>query len=59
MHVRTVQPTQLVLPLDDVKDYLYITGTDDYSMVQRLIFQAADFLESRYKCSVMTSTWAL
>ena len=59
MHVSTVQPPQLVLPLDEVKDYLYITGTDDDSMVQRLIFQAADFLESRYKCSVMTSTWAL
>ena len=59
MHVRTVQPTTLPVPLDEVKDYCYISGKDDDSMIQRLIFQAADFLESRYKCSLMTSTWVL
>ena len=38
----------LPVPLDEVKDYCYISGNDDDSMIQRLIFQAADFLESRY-----------
>ena len=59
MHVQTVQPTQLAVSLDEVKDYLYVTSTDDDSLIQRLIFQAAGFLESRFKCAIMSQTWEL
>ena len=59
MHVLTVQPTQLPVSLDEVKAYLYVTSTDDDSLIQRTIFQAAAFLEGRYKCAIMSQTWAL
>ena len=59
VHVRTTQPTTLPVPLNDCKSYSYITTTDDDSMLQRLILEAAAFLEDRYKCSIMRSTWKL
>ena len=59
MHVQTVQPTSLAVPINEVKEYLAISGNEDDSMVQRLIFQAADFIESRTKTAIMSQTWAL
>ena len=57
MHVLTQQATGLPVKLDDVKAYSVITGNEDDSLLQNLIFEATQFLENRFRCAVMSQTW--
>ncbi len=57
MHVLTTQATALPVKLDDCKAYSYVTGNDDDSLLQSLIYEAAQFLENRFRCAIMSQTW--
>lgn len=57
--VRSVNPTNLAIAVDDVRDSLGLDDAVDDLFLQRLIREATAMVEYRYDISVMSQTWKL
>lgn len=57
--VRSVNPTNLAIAVDDVRDSLGLDNAVDDLYLQRLIREATSVVENRYDISVMSQTWVL
>lgn len=58
-YLRTVDPTDIPVAVDDVKQHLRVTTDDENGYIGSRIFDAVDWIERYLDHSLCTSTWKL